>query len=305
MCALEIYVLNVGQGDTAIIKTPQDNVVVIDAYRPSKVKDALDSISAHQTITHLVVTHPHRDHYTAVSRLLADYDVRKVTLAPFWFYAGTPAYHQIINRIQEDHIPLNFLSGYERTYPDGGTFPELEDELYLELLGPPNDVLEELDEWAELNPNHLSIMARLCYDRFTMVFAADAQMENWYNYDREGLLDKECNVLKAAHHGSKRGTQFERLERLAPELVIVSSDPEATHELPDLVGSAVFLDYDGEAGCMVALTSETGTIKIVAESTGQYDEWSFREGPDDPISGLVPGDLPPTNWATILGTRVP
>jgi competence protein ComEC len=305
MCALEIYVLNVGQGDTAIIKTPQDNIVVIDAYRPSKVKDALDSISAHQTITHLVVTHPHRDHYTAVSRLLADCDVRKVTLSPFWFYAGTPAYHQIINRIQEDHIPLNFLSGYERTYPDGGTFPELEDELYLELLGPPNDVLEELDEWEELNPNHLSIMARLCYDRFTMVFAADAQMENWYNYDREGLLDKECNVLKAAHHGSKRGTQFERLERLAPELVIVSSDPEATHELPDLIGSAVFIDYDADPGRKVALTSATGTIKIVAEPTGQYDEWSFREGPDDPISGLVPGDLPPTNWATILGTRVP
>jgi competence protein ComEC len=305
MCALEIYVLNVGQGDTAIIKTPQGNVVVIDAYRPAKVKDALDTISPDGTIAHLVVTHPHRDHYTAVSSLLADRTVKKVTLAPFWFYSGTPAYHQIINSIQLGHIPFNFLSGYERTYPDGGTFPEYEDGLYLELLGPPNDILEELSEDDELNPNHLSIMARLRYDAFTMVFAADAQMENWFHYDREGMLDEECNVLKAAHHGSKRGTQYERLERLAPELVIVSSDPASTHDLPDLVGSAVFLEYNGEAGHQVALTSATGTIKITAQPTGRYDKRSFGEGPDDPISGLVPGDLPPTDWATILGMRIP
>lgn len=304
MCALEIYVLNVGQGDTAIIKTPQGNVVVIDAFRPAKVKDALDTIRPDGAISHLVVTHPHSDHYGAVSRLLADCTVGKVTLSPFWFYAGTPAYHQIINRIQEDHIPLNFLSGYERTYPDGGTFPDYEDELYLELLGPPNDILKELNEWEELNPNHLSIMARLRYDRFTMVFAADAQMENWFHYDREGLLDEECNVLKAAHHGSKRGSQFERLERLAPELVIVSSDPSATHELPDLIGSAIFLEYDADAGRTVALTSETGTIKITAEATGQYHVLSFGEGPDDLLSGLLPGPLPQTDWSTILQLRM-
>jgi competence protein ComEC len=305
MCALEIYVLNVGQGDTAIIKTPQDNVVVIDAYRASKVKDALESICANQTITHLVVTHPHRDHYTAVSRLLADYTVEKVTLAPFWFYAGTPLYHQIINDIRDRGIPLHFLGGYQRTYPDGGTFPDYEGELYLELLGPPNDILEELDEWEELNPNHLSIMARLRYGRFSMVFAADAQMENWYHYDREGLLDEECNVLKAAHHGSKRGTQFERLERLAPELVIVSSDLAGTHDLPDLVGSAIFLEYDGDEDCTVALTGETGTIKVSVDTGGYYDVLSYGEGPSDPISGLVPGAVPQTNWSAILGTRIP
>ena len=305
MCALEIYVLNVGQGDTAIIKTPQENIVVIDAYRPAKVKDALESISAHQTIAHLIVTHPHRDHYTAVSRLLADFDVEKVTLAPFWFYAGTPAYHQIINRIQEDRVPLHFLSGYERTYPDGGTYPHYQDELYLELLGPSNYTMEELKECHLLNPNHLSILARLNYGGFTMVFGADAQMENWAHYDLEGLLEEECNVLKAAHHGSKRGTQWERLERLAPELVIVSSDPEATHELPDLVGSATFLEYDTDEDYTVALTSETGTIVIDVDASGYYDVASFEEEAEDPISAVTPGVMPPTNWGQILATRVP
>ncbi|HUS69574.1 MAG TPA: MBL fold metallo-hydrolase [Anaerolineae bacterium] len=144
MCALEIYVLNVGQGDTTLIKTPQDNVVVIDGYRPAKVKDALDAIRPDGSISHLVVTHPHNDHYNAVSGLLAECAIGRVTLSPFCFYAGTPAYHTIINRAQSDHIPLHFLSGYERHYPDGGTFPNCPEGFYLELVAPPNYMLENL-----------------------------------------------------------------------------------------------------------------------------------------------------------------
>ncbi len=303
MCALEIYVLNVGQGDTAIIKTPQDNIVVIDAYRPPKVKDALDTISAHRTITHLVVTHPHLDHYSAVTGLLEDYDVEEVSLAPFWQYAGTPMYHEIINASEEEDIPVHFLAGYQRSYPDGGTYPALEGELCLELLGPPNYILEELDRRHLLKPNHLSILARLNCEGFTMVFAADAQMENWAHYDREGMLAEPCDVLRAAHHGSKRGTQFERLERLAPELVIVSSDPASGHELPDLIGSATFLEYAKDN--TVALTAITGSIKITVDAAGQYDVVSYRDPTAELLSAHQPGPLPLTDWGAILSTRVP
>jgi competence protein ComEC len=305
MCALEIYVLNVGQGDTAILKTPRGNLVVIDAYRPSKVKDALETISDQRTVSHLIVTHPHLDHYNAANRLLETYSVQELTLAPFWHYAGTPMYHEIINTAEEKGIPLHFLGGYQRSYPDGGTFPDYEGDLYLELLGPPNNILDELDDNNLLTPNHLSIMIRLRYRRFSMALAADAQMENWSHYDREGMLAEGCNVLKAAHHGSKRGTQFERLERLAPELVIVSSELTGTHHLPDLIGSVIFLEYDTHEDQEVALTGETGTIKITVEANGQYDVVSYREEPDDPISGLAPGPLPQTDWGRIVADKVP
>jgi competence protein ComEC len=302
MCALEIYVLNVGQGDTAILKTPEGNVVVIDAYRPNKVKDALDTISSQQTISHLIVTHPHLDHYNAASMLIEDYVVEEVSLAPFWHYAGTPMYHGIINSIIDRDIPLHFVGGYQRTYPDGGTFPHPQQDLYLELLGPPNDILDRLG--TDLNPNHLSVMARLSYGSYCMVFAADAQMENWTHYDREGLLQKECNVLKMAHHGSKNGTQYERLDRLAPELAIVSSDLAGPHNLPDLVGSAICLEYDDEPNCTVALTGDAGTIKITAHANGQWNAISYGEGPPDPISGEVPAPLPQTDWHQVVASKV-
>lgn len=307
MSALEIYVLNVGQGDSSIIKTPGGNVIVIDACKPAKVKDALDSISPDQTISHLIVTHPHSDHYRAVPRLLADYEVQKVTLAPFWFGQGTSAYHTIINRLHQDQIPLRFVGGYERIYPDAGTYPHYEGQVYLEVLGPPNDILEMLKKHDELEPNHLSIIVRLNYEPFSMVFAADAQVENWTHYDREGMLAGKCHVLKAAHHGSKRGSQWETLEKLSPKLVIVSSDPAAAHELPDLIGSAIFLEYRRLANRPVALTRDTGTIKISVSTPGssQFNAVCYREGADDLISGLASESLCETDWRSVVQRQIP
>lgn len=101
-----------------------------------------------------------------------------------------------------------------------------------------------------------------------MVFAADAQVENWSHFDREGVLSHSCDILKAAHHGSCRGTQLERLECLDPGFVIVSSDPESSHHLPDVIGAATFKKYEKSAKKPVALTSYTGTIKITVEKNG-------------------------------------
>jgi competence protein ComEC len=305
MANLEIYVLNVGQADTAIIKTPQDNIIVIDAVKPKKIKNVLGEISPNREISHLIVTHPHQDHYSAVSSLLVDFCVQRVILSPFWYEPGTPLYHQIINRAHQQQIPIRFLSGYERIYPDGGTFPTYQGP-YVELLGPPNDILDNLHESEALNPNHLSIIARLTYGEFSMVFAADAQMENWAHYDREGMLEKKCDVLKAAHHGSRRGNQWERLERLSPKLVIVSSDPDKRHKLPDLIGSVIFWEYDRGQYGRTALTRETGTIRIVVQDpeAGRYEAFSYREKAVDDVFPGAQAPLPQTDWLTIVRNKL-
>ena len=80
--------------------------------------------------------------------------------------------------------------------------------------------------------------------QISMIIAGDAQMENWASFDREGLLKDECQVLRAAHHGSQNGTQWERIFRLSPNLVVVSSDPEGKDHLPDLSSTAVFTKFD-------------------------------------------------------------
>jgi competence protein ComEC len=305
---LDIYSLYVRQGDTTVIRTPGGSCIVIDAVRPDKIVDLLRSEWPPNgpDISLLVITHPHRDHYSGANRLLNDFTVEKVILAPFWFEPGTPQYHTIINRIHDDDIPVQFLSGYERIYVDAGpnSYPDYAGEVCLELLGPPNHALEDLDEANQINPNHLSIISRLTYGSFRMVLAADAQMENWAHFDREGMLEGGCNVLKAAHHGSKRGTQWERLERLAPELVIVSSDPDGQHHLPDLIGAVTFMEFDDQNNRDAALTQATGSLRIRVQPNGTYTVGAYHDDVDDLLSGLALQVVPQTGWDALVQTRM-
>jgi competence protein ComEC len=306
MASLDIYLLNVGQADTSIIKTPAGNVIIIDAVRPKKVKDLLNRIRPDGKIAHLIVTHPHNDHYSAVPSLLKNFQVQRVTLAPFWHEPGSPGYHDIINEIIRLDIPVQFLSGYQRIYPDGGSYPNYEGKPDLELLGPSNAALEELWESDVLNPNHLSIITRLTYGQFSMVFAADAQMENWWHYDQEGMLEDQIDVLRAAHHGSKNGSQWERLERLAPKLVVVSSDIGGRHDLPDLVGSAVFLEYEKVNERPVVMTHDTGTIKIEVADPDSHTRRivAYGDQPNQNVFSEQEAQLVKTDWRELLERRM-
>ncbi|MGD9046887.1 MAG: MBL fold metallo-hydrolase [Anaerolineae bacterium] len=306
MASLDIYLLNVGQADTSIIKTPAGNIIIVDAVRPKKVRALLNTLRPDGQIAHLIVTHPHNDHYSAVPSLLKNFEVQRVTLAPFWHEPGSPGYHDIINEIIRLGTPIQFLSGYQRTYPDGGRYPNYEGRPELEMLGPSNSALEALWESGVLNPNHLSIITRLTYGEFRMVFAADAQMENWHYYDQEGMLENQIDVLRAAHHGSRNGSQWERLERLAPKLVVVSSDLGGRHHLPDLVGSAVFFEYGRVTERAVALTHHTGTIKIQIEDPSKHTRRvvSFGEKPNEDVPPGPEIELSETNWQDLVEHRM-
>ena len=306
MASLDIYLLNVGQADTSIIKTPAGNIIIVDAVRPKKVKDLLNTLRPDGRIAHLIVTHPHNDHYSAVPSLLKNFQVQRVTLAPFWHEPGPAGYHDIINEIIRLGTPLQFLSGYQRTYPDGGTYPNYEGRPELETLGPSNAALEDLWESGVLNPNHLSIITRLTYGQFSIVFAADAQMENWHYYDQEGMLEDQIDILRAAHHGSKNGSQWERLERLEPKLVVVSSDVTGRHDLPDLVGSAIFFEYDRVNARAVALTHDTGTIKVEVADPYSHARRivAYGDAPNDNVLLGQEIQLSETDWKDLLERRM-
>jgi beta-lactamase superfamily II metal-dependent hydrolase len=182
-------------------------------------------------------------------------------------------------------------------------------------VGPSNAILAELARSNDLDTNHMSVLCRLRWGKFSMVLSGDAQMENWAQYDREGMLQAPCKVLKTSHHGSCNGTQWERLQRLGARCVIVSSDPDTSHHLPDLVGASVFARMEAlnrrpstSPKKIVALTRATGTIEIRARSTGGFDAYRYGEEPAARIDLTKPTRLKwdnnPTDWAAVLRKRV-
>ena len=291
---LTIYVLNVGQADSAIIISPRGNIIIVDAVRPPKILNLLQQIGPpiNDEIEELVITHPHYDHFSGANKLLNTYQVKSATLSPFWnkYGMGLPTYRAMLNNMEKKETDLDFISGYSRIYPDGAMVAgpdgvvHDEDAFYIEFLGPSNSLLGQLERDQKFDTNHLSILTRVRWQKFSMILAADAQMENWSYFDQEGMLSEGCDVLKSAHHGSCNGTQWERLGRLDPGCVIISSDPDSNHHLPDLVGTAIFSKYEADHdNKVVALTSETHSIRITVPDGNNYDIEHF----DDVSNGNV------------------
>lgn len=314
---IHVYMLNVGQGDTTVIVSPGGSVIVIDATRPAKLRDLLSKLGCDGVIEHLVVTHPHSDHYSACNNLAENMSILKATLAPFWnaFGMGPPTYRKLVGRLEAQGSDVNFLSGYSRWYPDdvmmssdsGGAVIDT-DKPYLELLGPTNDLIRMLEDASSFETNHLSIMCRLTWRNFRMVITGDAQMENWGNFDDERLLEEKCQVLQASHHGSKNGTQWERMHRLGPSVIVVSSDPDSKDMLPDLCGSAIFAEYDSFDGKYACLTRDTGTVYLRVSSTNKRTLRAFGEGANENLDlssySILEEVTNPTDWAALLQRRL-
>ncbi len=315
---LHVYMLSVGQGDTSVIVSPEGQVVVIDAIRPTKLIRLLDDLGLDGTIEHLIITHPHGDHFSGANRLVLEKNIIEATVAPFWheFGMGPATYRTLIGRLEERNANTTFLSGYSRWYPDGtmappqgGQSPAVdEDAPFLELLGPTNGLVRMLEDANVFNTNHLSIMTRLAWRNFRMISTGDAQMENWSFFDHERLMEDNCQVLRAAHHGSPNGTQWERITRLSPSQVIVSSDPHSGHHLPDLTAAAIFAKWDSADGQMAVLTVDSGTIHMTVTDTGHRTLEMFGDTPSGNIDLAAGTPLTaatnPTDWATLLAQRV-
>jgi competence protein ComEC len=317
---LHVYMVNVGQGDTTIIVTPQGNVVVVDVMRPAKVVRLLQDLNhaAGDPIAHLILTHPHTDHFGGGNRLASDFRIVQATVAPFWhtFGMGPPTYQRLIGRFFDDNTNVTFLSGYSRWYPDGamsapaaGAHPQVDPNApFLELLGPTNGLIRTLEAARVFNANHLSIMLRVRWRNFRMIIGGDAQMENWAHFDHERMMEDKCQVLRAAHHGSSNGTQWERIDRLGPTQVIVSSDPGRGHRLPDLTSAAVFLRFDSGPQRMAVTTIDSGTIHLKVASNGSRTLRRFRDAPGANVN--LNGGVAltkrsnPTDWAALLQQRI-
>lgn len=315
---LHVYMLNVGQADTTVIVLPKGNVIIIDAVRPDKLISLLNSIGNDDHIEHLIITHPHDDHFKGGNRLAQDNTIKEATVAPFWheFGMGPTTYRSLIARMANQGTNFNFLSGYSRWYPEGALITQpgsqnAEVDLnapYLEMLGPTNGLVTMLESANIFETNHLTIMCRITWKNFRMICAGDAQMENWAFFDQERLMEGKCQILRAAHHGSSNGTQWERIKRLGSCMVVVSSDPYNGHMLPDLGSAAVFTKFDSEPGNMAVLTRDSGTIHVKVDSTGSRTAERYGDDSTVNVNTNNPTNLNeltnPTDWTALLQDRI-
>ena len=99
------------------------------------------------------------------------------------------------------------------------------DGVKFEVLYPTKELVKEVNDGKrKTDPNNESIVGRLVYKDFTMMFTGDAEKEVesniWADNDEKNLQSK---VLKSGHHGSYTASTENFLRVVKPEVVLISA----------------------------------------------------------------------------------
>lgn len=243
---LIVRILDVGpvNGDSILISSPGGKTVLVDAGDTTKGKAVVETLKRHnvQQIDYFIVTHPHPDHMGGAAEVFKAVKVLNVIdngqepsippeLAPPKPAAGkqkplakpTPRKQPpSITKFYDDYKAGITSSGatYSRSQP--GTKYDLGGGALLTILAPSEPFFtKDQMKGGGNEPNANSIVARLDYGSFSMLLAADAEDQTEHRLLTKDL-NLEASVLKVSHHGSKYASTKDFLERVKPEIAIVS-----------------------------------------------------------------------------------
>ncbi len=254
---LQVFFLDVGQGDAILIEWPQGQRVLLDGGpSPSALLNALGRRLPFwdRRIDVLLVSHLHDDHIRGLFPLLQRYSVRVIMLPDA--ESGTPIAEQFMQAVAASGattMPIEW--SHELTF------------------GPHSRMLVlPCGEDGGDAGDEAGLVASLDYGRCRFLFTADQEAGPLLD-----LLDANwplsCTVLKVPHHGSATGLNPTVLRRLAPDIAVVSvgADNRFGHPHPDIVSNLE------EQGIRVLRTDRHGAVRV---STDGERYWIDTERPE-------------------------
>lgn len=254
--SVRIQVIDVGQGDGILIRTPNMKWVLIDAGTNNTLAHNLGPLFGVDRLALVIVSHRHDDHYAGIAAVLSEYPVDRFVgnLSDCPDRSTDDTIRAVLTR---RGVPKQSV-GADTLAVDGVSF----------ILLPPDPTTDPCPS----KENDNSILVRLDYGQFSMLFAGDAEIaeRTWLMANYPELLD--VDVLKASHHGGNNGVldsgghAIAWLDAVSPQYVVISAgvNKKYKHPMPQAIAA-----YVARVGATkVYCTNRHETITITGSPSG-------------------------------------
>jgi beta-lactamase superfamily II metal-dependent hydrolase len=214
---LTVTFLNIGQGDSILIETPDGVQALIDGGPDTKVLSELAASLPwfDRTLDMVVGTHPDKDHIGGLVDVLKQYKVSTILTT---------------ENTGETMTSANFRKaltqeGAQVLMARAGQVYQLGASTTLTIFSPASDP-------SMLESNTASIVAQVQYGdtQFMLTGDAPSSVERYLAATYGSRLESE--VLKLGHHGSKNSSSDEFLTAVNPKYAVVSAGKNNTYGHP-------------------------------------------------------------------------
>ena len=239
---LKISMLNVGHGDAILIQTKKQTILIDSAKIKANahlVKE-LEKLSVTK-IDKLILTHPHGDHIGNAKILInpnekelsANPYLKKISVAEVYdngIVTSSPLYKSYMEAIDAKGIVHQSLKVGDTLDFGGGVkfnvlFPTAE------FVAKVNGGQVKKDD-KEYNTNNGSIVGKLTYKNFSMMFTGDCEKESEAKIVASNGVDNlKCDVLKSGHHGIATSSTKKFVAAINPSVVLISAGNKEKNNL--------------------------------------------------------------------------
>ena len=228
---LKISMLNVGQGDAILVQTGKQTVLIdtSDTDERELLVKELEKLSVTK-IDKLILTHPHADHIgnakvlinPSKKELTANPYLEKISVAEVYdngIASTSPLYKSYMKAIDAKGIAHQSLKV--------GDTLDFGNSVKFNVLYPTPELVSAVNGGQKSDPNNESVVGKLTYKKFSMMFTGDAEKEvEAALLANNKTKDLKCDVLKSGHHGSYTASTKDFVAAVNPSYVLISCGPD-------------------------------------------------------------------------------
>ncbi len=201
---LKIHIIDVDQGDSILIQTPNSKNILVDGGTDDSEHIIKSYLKKHKvkSIDYIIATHPDSDHIGGLDSIIKNFQVSSVYMPEQ--NTDSSAYKNLISACSNKDININYL--YK------GDTIKIEDYIDLLVLSP-----SFIQEKNNLN----SIVFKLDFKNKSFLFTGDAELGNENDIINSFDLE-DVDFLKVGHHGSSSSTSIDFLNEITPDVAVIS-----------------------------------------------------------------------------------
>lgn len=210
---LKVHFIDVGQGDSILIQSPNGKNMLIDSGTKSEGSKVVNFVKSKgiSKLDYVVATHPDADHIGGLISVLNSFAVSNFVDSGKEHTSQT--YYEMLQIIKEKNI--HFI------VPTTGDKINLDSALNIQVLN--------ANEHATDN-NDASIVLKVTYNKVSFLLAGDAGVD--IEADMLSGFDVQSTVLKAGHHGSNTSSSAAFIHAVKPSTTILSYGKDNSYGHP-------------------------------------------------------------------------